>query len=486
MLSKTPKKIIYRIWSPIVSWRRSITGRLALLYTLSAFGTLTLATAFLYWELRTNFELDENQFLADKINVIRVILSNHPSNPQALEEEVKLEEAAHKFSTYYSRVLDEKRHTLIETPHMANIFSKDLFPQPIGLMEKPVEGIKWKSPNGNFYLLMAAWAELDHSPGEKRLLQLALDVSKEETLIDDYRRKVIAVILIGVLFSTGAGLTIARKGMQPLREITSLAQRITAVQLRERIDALRWPRELKDLATAFDEMLNRLEGSFTQLSQFSADLAHELRTPINNLLGEAEVALYRSRSPDEYRQVIESSLEEYARLSRMIDSLLFLARAECKDTQINRCVLDAHAEIEVVREFHEAFAEEKGINVVCDGNARLNADSILFRRAVSNLISNSLHYTLPGGKVTLCVKQLDGHCVEVIVSDTGFGIEPEHLPKIFDRFYRTNLARSQCPQGSGLGLALVKSIMDLHGGTVAIQSVPSMGTMVILRFSQQT
>ena len=484
MSLKTPEKIIYKIYSPVISWCQSITGRLALLYALSALGMLTLATIFLYWVLRTNLEMDENQFLADKINVIRVILGNLLYDPQALDEEVKLEESAHKFSIYYARVLDEEEHTLIETPHMANIISKDLFPLPTGLTEKPVEGVKWKSPNGNFYLLMAAWAELDHSSGERRLLQLALDVSKEETLIDDYRRKVIAVVLIGVLFSAGAGVTIARKGMQPLREITSLAQRITAVQLRERIDAFRWPRELKDLATAFDEMLNRLEDSFTQLSQFSADLAHELRTPINNLLGEAEVALYRSRSPEEYRQVIESSLEEYARLSRMIDSLLFLARAECKDTQINRSVLDAHVEIEAVREFHEAFAEEKGINVVCDGNAHLIADSILFRRAVSNLLSNALQYTPPGGKVTFCVKQLDGQGVEVIISDSGFGIAAEHLPKLFDRFYRTDLARSHCPQGSGLGLALVKSIMDLHGGTVAIKSVPNMGTRVILRFPE--
>jgi two-component system heavy metal sensor histidine kinase CusS len=486
MLSKTPENIIYKIYSPIVSWCQSITARLALLYTLSAFATLTLATIFLYWVLRTNLELDENQFLADKINVIRDILSNHPSDPQALDEEIRLEEAAHKLTIYYARVLDKEEHTLIETPKMAKIVSKDLFPQPIGVIDKPVEGVKWKSPNGHFYLLMAAWAELDHSSGKNRLLQLALDVSKEETLIHDYRRKVIVVILIGVLFSAGAGVTIARKGMQPLREITSLARQITAVQLADRIDASRWPRELKDLATAFDEMLNRLEDSFTQLSQFSADLAHELRSPINNLLGEAEVALFRSRSPDEYRQVIESSLEEYARLSRMIDSLLFLARAECKDTQVNRSVLDAHREIEAVREFHEAFAEEKGISVVCDGYAHLNADSILFRRAVNNLLSNALEYTPPGGKVALCVKQLDGQGVEVTVSDTGFGIGQEHLPKIFDRFYRTNLARSQCPQGSGLGLALVKSIMDLHGGTVGIQSEPSMGTMVILRFPQQT
>jgi two-component system heavy metal sensor histidine kinase CusS len=329
---------------------------------------------------------------------------------------------------------------------------------------------------------MAAWAELGPSGGKRRLLQVALDVSPEAALLADYRRKLAVVLLGGILFSAGAGVAIARQGMRPLVEITRAAQRITATQLHERIDPAQWPRELTALATAFDEMLSRLEYSFTQLSQFSADLAHELRTPINNLRGEAEVALSRTRTPDDYRQVLESSLEEYARLSRMIDSLLFLARAESAEVPIEPSRLDARQELETVREFHEAVAEEQGVEVACQGQAFLNADAMLFRRAVSNLLSNALRYTPRGGKITLSVQPSEDQSVEVRVSDTGSGIDPEHLPRIFDRFYRADRTRSPYPQGTGLGLAIVKSIMDLHRGTVTIQSEPARGTTVILRF----
>lgn len=166
----------------------------------------------------------------------------------------------------------------------------------------------------------------------------------------------------------------------------------------------------------------------------------------------------------------------------MIDSLLFLARAESRDTQIKRSPLNAFKEIKAVQEFHESVAEEQGVEVTCQGNALLNADPILFRRVVSNLLSNALQYTTRGGKVIISIKQTDNECVEVSVSDTGSGIAPEHLPRIFDRFYRADPARSQYPQGAGLGLAIVKSIMDLHGGTVAIESNLNKGTTVTLRF----
>ncbi len=233
--------------------------------------------------------------------------------------------------------------------------------------------------------------------------------------------------------------------------------------------------------SALKGALDRLKDSHARISQFSADLAHELRTPINNLRGEAEVALSRSRTADEYREVLESSLEEYARLSRMIDSLLFLARAESPETQIERKWFGAREEIAGVRDFLDAIAEEQGVEVTCHGNELLNADPMLFRRAVSNLLTNALQHTPRGGKVCISVKKLSDASVEVSVSDTGFGIPPEHLPRIFDRFYRVNHARSQ-PKGMGLGLSIVKSIMDLHGGSVTIQSERGAGTIASLRF----
>jgi two-component system heavy metal sensor histidine kinase CusS len=270
--------------------------------------------------------------------------------------------------------------------------------------------------------------------------------------------------------------------MRPLAAITRAAERVSAQDLHRRIDPERWPRELAALATAFDQMLARLEDSFTRLSQFSADLAHELRGPINNLMGEAEVALSRARSEAEYRDVLESSLEEYGRLSRMIDGLLFLARAEAAERRIAKTRLDARREVEAVIEFHDALADEGGVKVSCDGSATVSADPGMFRRAVSNLLSNALQHTPPGGAITITLSAAPGGGAEVRVADTGVGIAAEHLPRLFDRFYRADPARAHSRGGIGLGLAIVKSIMEVHGGRVTITSRPGAGTTVILAF----
>jgi two-component system, OmpR family, heavy metal sensor histidine kinase CusS len=468
------------------AWSGSITGRLALLYTLSAFAILVIATGFLYWAFSNNLKQEDKQFLAEKINVQRAIMKERPEEDRAederdLEQEVKWERSAPQFTRYYSRVLDEKGKTVSETDDMGDIIPASSFTSPVGPNGTPEEAVKWRR-HGKTYLLMEAWAKLGNTSGKKRLLQIALDVSREEKLLADYRQKLIVVIVLGVLFSAGAGMAIARRGMRPLEEITKTVERVTASQLDERVSRAGWPLELRSLATAFDDMLRRLEESFARLSQFSADLAHELRTPINNLMGEAEVALSRTREPEEYRHILESSLEECGRLSSMIDGLLFLARAESAKATITPSVFDARKELDTVVEFYDALAKEQGITVTCRGDASIEADPLLFRRAISNILSNAIRYVPSGGKVDFLIGQKKGQPVEVIASDTGPGIAPEHLPYIFDRFYRADQARTQSSQGTGLGLAIVKSIMELHGGTVEVQSRVGKGTTVTLHF----
>lgn len=345
-----------------------------------------------------------------------------------------------------------------------------------------MRGTSWKPGSGESYLLMSALAQVDMDGIAPRILHVALDVSAEEALLAKYRRKLLAVVALGILFSCAVGVFVAGKGLQPLKDITRATDRITASQLHERIAANAWPEELASLARSFDQMLDRLEDSFSRLSQFSADLAHELRTPINNLRGEAGVALSQARTPEEYRHTLESSLEEYARLSRLIDNLLFLARADGPMTGITRTACDARKAIEVVRDFYEALAADRGIEVVCDGEATLQADLVLFRQAISNLVANALNYTPRGGTVSINVQRQNDRIAEVNVTDTGFGIPAEHLPRIFDRFYRVDPARSQQPNPSGLGLAIVKSIMALHGGTVSVQSELGKGSTFSLSF----
>ena len=460
----------------------SITGRLTVLYTVSAGGLLILSSVFLYWVLASNLAREDHEFLADKIHVVRSILRDHPQERDALEEEVQSEVTAHQYTTYYVRVLEAEDGTLLETPGMADRLPAVVFPTPTGARESLGDGMHWRSPDGRSYHLLAAWAKEGQTGEVQRIVQLGLDVSRHEALLATYRRTLALVLCVGMVVAAGAGIVVARRGMRPLAEITHAAQRITATQLHARIGPVRWPTELTALATTFDAMLTRLEDSFTRLSQFSVDLAHELRTPINNLMGEAEVALARTRTPDAYQQLLGSSLEEYAKLSRMIDSLLFLARAESPQTYVERTLLDARQELEALREFYEAMAEEHEVEIRCEGHALVYADPILFRRAVSNLLSNALHYTPHGGTVTLSVTPADDHTITVRVGDTGVGIAPEHLPKIFDRFYRVDPARSQRYPGMGLGLAIVKSIMELHGGMVTAQSVPRQGTTITLQF----
>ncbi|HEV2393201.1 MAG TPA: histidine kinase dimerization/phospho-acceptor domain-containing protein [Verrucomicrobiae bacterium] len=262
-------------------------------------------------------------------------------------------------------MLDARNEVAVETPGMRDQVPVKVFPAPVQPAAVPGSGGKWKSRSRNIFLLMSALSPTGASRKGVWTLQVALDVSLDEALLASYRWTFMAVLVVGEVFAAAAGVFIARTGMEPLTDIAKTARRITASHLHERIAASRWPAELAELSAAFDAMLDRLENSFTRLSQFSADLAHEWRTPINNLRGEAEVALARPRSVEEYQQILASSLEECETLSRMIDGMLFLARAENQDAAVTRVRIDARKEIDAVREFYEALAKEQEVEVTC-------------------------------------------------------------------------------------------------------------------------
>jgi two-component system heavy metal sensor histidine kinase CusS len=230
-------------------------------------------------------------------------------------------------------------------------------------------------------------------------------------------------------------------------------------------------------------MLERLEESFERISRFTADIAHDLRTPVNNIRGEAEVALARPRTADEYRDVLESSLEEAIRLSELIGDLLFLARSESPLTELHRENVNIGELLTTVRDYYEASATEAGISLaVFDGIEPVNAglDRSLMLRAVSNLVSNAIAHTPRGGAVSLAATNEDA-AIRIEVSDTGVGIPAEALPRVFDRFFRVDPSRSKTSGGTGLGLAIVQSILTLHGGSVEITSQLGHGTRVTLR-----
>ena len=451
---------------------------------------LFLSSAFLYYIMEHSSEAEDRESLADQVEVLRSILRERPEDFKALKMEIQVSGAAGRFAKYYARVLTKDGKVVIQAPSMDQLLPRpDGFPPPVKVSETSHAVRLWKAPKdkrprksheGKYYLLMSAWADMGVPAKDTRLLQLALDVTQDETVLDEYRRMLSVVLLVGIGCSAALGVLIVRKGMRPVQEITCAAKRITVAQLHERIDPARWPQDLAELATAFDEMLGRLEASFKRLSQFSADLAHEFRTPMTSLRGQAEWALSKTRSPDECRRVLEASMEEYERLSRMIDSLLFLARSENAETVLQQAIFSGAKEVHAVADLFEAAAAEKGVTLETRGNAQLLGDAGLFRRAMSNLLDNALRHTPAGGRITVSIQDLETGGVAVRVQDTGSGISDEHLPRVFDRFYRADPSRHE--RGAGLGLAIVKSIADLHGASISLESEMGKGTSALLEF----
>jgi two-component system heavy metal sensor histidine kinase CusS len=327
------------------------------------------------------------------------------------------------------------------------------------------------------------------SSDSRKTLIKYLHHEKHETL-EDYWETLLSTSIIGIISAGLVGFFLAHRSMRPFKDIAQAMKQTTISQLQYRLDPQQnWPKEFTHLAKHFNEMLDRLETSFNRLSQFSADLAHELRTPINNLKGETEICLMKDRPISEYQQVLGSNLEEYQRLSRMIENLLFLARAESPKKQLTYTKIPLRKMIENVVEFYTQMAEEKNITFSImgdeDNQLALLADELLFERVLHNLCSNALRYTHSGGNITLSLASYaDKITIQII--DTGIGVAAEHLPHLFERFYRTDSARNQESGGSGLGLAIVKSIMDLHHATIHVNSAEGEGTTVTLIFNAVT
>lgn len=470
--------------APVPSW--SLALRLTAWYVGSSFAILLTATVVLYVILIGNVRREQDEFLADKVRVVRDMLQKRPDDLADLEEEVEQSWAPRQFARAYVRVLDGSGKIIAESPHMSERLDPGMFPAPVPTDTEPEHGLTLQGKLGSTLRVVAAQADLGEDGEQTATIQAALNTDAARDLIGGYRQTLLLALGAGLGLCGFAGYWLARAGLRPLREIAATTERITSVNLAERIQIRGLPAELSALGQRFNDMLERLEDSFERLSRFSADIAHELRTPVNNLRIGVEVALGRGRSVEEYRETLGSCLEECERLSRIIDSMLFIARSENPRTLITREPVDVTRELERVRDFFEAPAADAGVDlsISCAAGLHADLDRLLFQRAISNLVGNSLRYTPSGGKVTIAAARENGElCVEV--TDTGRGIPAEDLPHVFDRFYRADPARSNASGNAGLGLAIVKSIVGLHGGTITARSTPGQGTSMNIRMPNQ-
>lgn len=287
---------------------------------------------------------------------------------------------------------------------------------------------------------------------------------------------------LALVIALGGGYFLASRALAPVQRITDTANRITAERLNERIAVSNAGDELGALSQTLNGMVERLERSFQETRQFTADAAHELRTPLTIIRNETEVALRSARSADEYRHVLESTLEEVERLRRLADHLLLLCRLDAGVDARQRAPIQLNHLLDEVLGHMRLLAQERGIEIKADeiAPAVVTATAEDLRRVFYNLLDNAIKYSHSGSAIEVRAQLRGSECL-ISVEDTGLGIAPDHLPRIFDRFYRVDAARAESGTAAGLGLSICQSIVRAHGGTIHAESRPGAGTTFYVR-----
>jgi two-component system heavy metal sensor histidine kinase CusS len=313
--------------------------------------------------------------------------------------------------------------------------------------------------------------------GVSLVVSVPLDYHLE--FLASFHRTLWAMVVASILGMSVIGWIAVRWGHAPLRNIAGRMRQITVSELQARVPPESVPRELSDLAESFNGVLARLDEAFQRLSNFNADIAHELRTPITNLMTQTQVAISRARTVDAYREVLYSNMEEYERMAQMIGDMLFLAQADRGSYPITDDEVDIGEAFRGLFDYYEGWAEEGGVRLVLEGGARVRGDRRLLQRAFANLLSNAIRHTPSGREVSVVITRPTGEVVRIAIANPGARIATEHLPRLFDRFYRVDQSRQQSAEGAGLGLAIVKSIVEAHDGSVTVTSTDDATAFVV-------
>lgn len=447
----------------------SITARLTLFFSTASTLVLLAVGTLIGTLVNAHFEEQDLMELNGKLELVRHALLKVQSPADLAQVPESLSDALIGHPDLSVSVRGPDHRLLFTTPEA--IFANQLLDLPLeGNSAGKTRLVQWEQ-NGKFYRGIAAVAPTGIEGLPPANVALAINIEHHQAFMNAFEHNLWLAIATGILLTVVLGWIAARRGLAPIREMAELAKGISASHLGDRLNPESTPTELVGLATAFNEMLARLEDSFQRLSDFSSDLAHELRTPISNLMTQTQVALSRVRSADEYREVLYSNLEEYERLARMISDMLFLAKAD------NGLITPSSEQVDISREiselfgFYEAFAEEQEVRLVLSGEGNVQGDRLMLRRAFSNLLSNAIRHTPHHGRVNVVIKrEAEAGCVRIIFENTGECIAQEHLPRLFDRFYRVDSSRRKTSDGAGLGLAITKSIVESHKGLIQAHS----------------
>lgn len=309
---------------------------------------------------------------------------------------------------------------------------------------------------------------IDHAVLGNVRLEATLDVRRHHAFMSELLALLVTAVGAGAALAGLVGWIVAGRALRPIRHLTVLAKAVSAESLGRRIGTASVPEELRELALSFDAMLDRLQQSFARLADYSVDLAHELRTPLNNLITQTEVALSRPRDADEYREVLYAALEQCRRLARMINDMLFIARAEKGLLVPRRSAVDVEATVTKVLEYFQPLAADRAVTLAQRGRGTIVGDALMLERAIANLVSNAIRHAVAETRIDVTI-DVSADATVIAVTNRGETIPPERLARLFERFYRAD-AGPRAGEGSGLGLAITKSIAEAHAGTVSVHS----------------
>lgn len=451
-----------RIAWPLGLAQVPLAQRVALASSVFALLVGVLAAGSGYWALSRQLDRRLAGELQGKVELVRHLLSEMRSVDD-------VPASAHRFGDLL--IGHHDLHLALIDPGSGGLLAS--FSQAAGQSITRLAGqaehtaLRWQGRDGSWFeSLKGAGAAKN---GQSIVYVLSVELQADQVLLAAYRRAtLVALPAILLLVAAGAWLVV-RAGLGPLKSFTRKAASITPNTLNQRLPRQRLPAEIADLADGFNAMLSRIDEGVTRLSEFSADLAHEMRTPVATLLGRSQVALSRERTAEELRDVLVVNVEELERLTRLIADMLFLARADQGDAPLERTAIDLAAEARRVAEFLAWVAEERSLRFHVEGEATAAVDQMLVQRAITNLLSNAMRHASPGGVIDVRLSCADG-CARISVQNAGDTIPPDQKDRIFERLVRLDAARARADGGSGLGLAIVSSIMRLHGGCVRVDS----------------
>ncbi len=444
----------------------SLIARISLYFAAAACLVLLTTGYFLSHVVEAHFEEGDRHELNGKLELIQNLFKN-ARNPNELDQlPQQLHDALVGHHGLVVAVTDASGALWFATPGAAfpGALLKNCQDRSSNCAEDALQ--QWQQGGIGYRGLAVPIAA---GTGQPFTVVLGQDIERHEMFMNTFRIVLAIAIALAALATAGLGWVVTRWGLAPLRQVTDMISGISAEHLADRLPDDHLPTELKPLATAFNAMLARLDDSFRRLTEFSSNIAHELRTPISNLMTQTQVALSTARDKDAYKEILYSSLEEYERMAQMVGDMLYLAQTDNGLLKPGMAQVDLTEEAQGLIDYFEAWAEERSVSLKLTGTATAPGDRLMLRRALSNLISNAIRHTPAGQAVSVSLGHTDD-LATVAVENPGPDIPAEHLPRLFDRFYRVDPSRQRRGDGAGLGLAIVKAIVEAHGGSISVTS----------------